>query len=97
MSSLETLEHRERDATSPPSLRLVTTPPARAETSWVAGDDQTIDLRLGFRELVLIYRALEAVRTLGLVERQDVLVTDTVQLIDVALEETVVSRRIRAA
>jgi hypothetical protein len=47
-----------------------------------------IMLKLGFRELVLIHRSLEAARTLGLVERhQDDLLTDTLQLIDVALEE----------
>jgi hypothetical protein len=35
----------------------------------------------------LIHRSLDAVRTLGLVARQDELVADTLQLIDVALEE----------
>ena len=50
-------------------------------------DEQLIELKLGFLELDLIQRSLEAVRTLGLVERQDGLLTDTIQLIDVALEE----------
>jgi hypothetical protein len=50
-------------------------------------DEQLIELKLGFLELDLIHRSLEAVRTLGLVERQDGLLTDTLQLIDVALEE----------
>jgi hypothetical protein len=49
-------------------------------------EEHTIVLRLEFRELDLIHRSLEAVRTLGLVERQDGLLTDTLQLIDVALE-----------
>jgi hypothetical protein len=49
--------------------------------------EDPIVLKLGFRELVLIHRSLEAARTLGLVERQDDLLTDTLQLIDVALEE----------
>jgi hypothetical protein len=87
--SSDTLERREPDAASRPGLRLVTTPPARTESSWASSDEQPIELKLGFRELVLIHRSLEAVRTLGLVERQDVLLTDTVQLIDVALEEAV--------
>jgi hypothetical protein len=37
----------------------------------------------------LIHRSLEAVKTLKLVERQDDLLADTLQLIDVALEEAV--------
>jgi hypothetical protein len=89
MSGIETLKDRATESTSRPRLRLVTTPPARTETSWVAGDEQQVELKLGFRELVLIHRSLEAVRTLGLVERQDDLLTDTLQLIDVALEEAV--------
>jgi hypothetical protein len=52
-------------------------------------DENPIDLRLDFRELVLIHRSLEAVKTLKLVERQDDLLADTLQLIDVALEEAV--------
>jgi hypothetical protein len=50
-------------------------------------NEDPIELKLGFRELLLIHRSLAAVRTLGLVERQDALLTDTLQLIDVALEE----------
>jgi hypothetical protein len=88
MSSLETPPRRESGKASRPSLRLVTTA-GPAKSSWVASDDHTIELRLGFRELVLIHRSLEAIRTLGLVERQDNLLTDTLQLIDVALDEAV--------
>lgn len=63
--------------------------PRAAESSWATIDGQPIELRLGFRELVLLHRSLQAIRTLGLVDRQDDLVTDTLQLIDVALEEAV--------
>jgi hypothetical protein len=49
----------------------------------------SLALKLGFRELVLIHSSLEAVRTLGLAEHQDDLLTDTLQLLDVALEESV--------
>jgi hypothetical protein len=60
----------------------------RFATVAVGGSDEhTIELRLEFSELDLIHRSLEAVRILGLVERQDGLLTDTLQLIDVALEE----------
>jgi hypothetical protein len=75
------------DAASRPSLRLVTTP--RREAAWVASEEQPVELQLGFRQLDLIYRSLQAVRTLGLVARQDELLTDTLQLIDVALNEAV--------
>jgi hypothetical protein len=49
--------------------------------------EEQIELIFGFLELDLIHRSLEAIRTLGLVERQDDLLTDTLQLIDVALKE----------
>jgi hypothetical protein len=55
----------------------------------VTRDEQPIELKLGFGELVLIHRSLQAIRTLGLVEQQDELVTDMLQLIDVALEGAV--------
>ncbi|HKB19522.1 MAG TPA: hypothetical protein VKC65_00825 [Gaiellaceae bacterium] len=48
--------------------------------------EDPIELHIGFLELDLIHRSLEAIRTLGLVERQDDLLTDTLQLIDVALK-----------
>jgi hypothetical protein len=59
------------------------------ESSLAIRDEQPIELRLGFGELVLIHRSLQAIRTLGLVEQQDELVTDMLQLIDVALEAVV--------
>jgi hypothetical protein len=86
MSSVEPLEQLAGDTTSRPQLRLVTTQPARTEASWAPNDKQPIELRLDFRELVLIHRSLAAVRTLGLAEDQDDLLADTLQLIDVALE-----------
>lgn len=49
-------------------------------------EDQ-VELTFSVPELDLIYRSLEAIRTLGLVERQDELLTDTLQLIDAALNE----------
>jgi hypothetical protein len=54
-----------------------------------AVNEESIGLELGFRELVLIHRSLEAIRALGLAERQEDLLADTLQLIDVALEEAV--------
>ena len=95
MSSIETLERRATDSASRPRLRLLTSPPVRTKSSW-AMRDGTIELKLGFRELVLIHRSLQAIRTLDLVERQDDLLTDTLQLIHVALEGAVMSHRARA-
>jgi hypothetical protein len=89
MSSIEAAEHRATDAVSRPNLRLVTTPPALAESSFVGGDEPPIELKLHFRELVLIHRALQVVRTLDLIERQDILLDDTIQVVDTALEQVV--------
>jgi hypothetical protein len=88
MSSIEPLEQFAADAASRPKVRLVTTPPSRT-ASWVPNDKQPIELKLSFRELELIHRSLEAVRTLRLAEHQDDLLADTLQLVDVALEGAV--------
>ena len=85
MSGVEAVARHRTEATSGSSRRLAQ--PARRELAEVGSDQDTIELKLEFRELDLIHRSLEAVRTLGLVERQDGLLTDTLQLIDVALEE----------
>ena len=76
-------------ATSRPSLRLVTTPSKRTDRAWVPSEAEPIELKLGFRQLDLVYRSLQAVRTLGLVERQDDLLTDTLELFDAALQGAV--------
>jgi hypothetical protein len=89
MSSIEADVRHGMDVASAPSLWpwLATTQPARKEPPRVMSDEEPIELKLGFRELDLIHRSLESVRTLALVERQDELLSDTLQLIDVALEE----------
>jgi hypothetical protein len=58
-----------------PRLRLVA---ARAEP--------TRDLKLTFRELSLIYRALQAARTLGVAATEKELLEDTIQLVNQALD-----------
>ena len=55
--------------------------------------DETVQGKLGFRELLLIHRSLEAVRTLGLVERQDTLLNDTIQLVEVVLREVLIGEQ----
>jgi hypothetical protein len=44
--------------------------------------------RLSFRELALIYKSLQAAKTLGALPPQDELLNDTIQLIDQALNRT---------
>jgi hypothetical protein len=42
-------------------------------------------LRLSFDELALIYKSLEAVKTLGALPPQDELLEDTIQVVDQSL------------
>jgi hypothetical protein len=87
MSSIENVARRAWDAAPSPTLRLVTAPPGRRESSWAADDDATIELRLRFRELVLIHKSLRAVKALGALPPQDELLNDTTELVDLALKE----------
>jgi hypothetical protein len=50
---------------------------------------ETYELRLGFRELSLIYKSLQAAKTLGALPPQDELLDDTIQLVDQALSRAV--------
>jgi hypothetical protein len=74
MSNIRKLDRPSRDRNAPPRLRVVSD-----------RRDPRIVMKLSFRELVLIHRSLEAVRTLGALERQDELLNDTIHLIDQAL------------
>ena len=61
--------------TARPRLRLV-----------AARGEQTHELKLTFRELSLIYRSLQAAKTLGAVPLEDELLDDTIQLVDQTLK-----------
>jgi Putative zinc-finger len=50
---------------------------------------ETYELRLAFGELALIYKSLQAVRTLGALPPQDELLNDTMELVDQALKRAV--------
>lgn len=50
---------------------------------------ETYELKLGFGELALIYKSLQAVRTLGALPPQDELLGDTIELVDQALKKAV--------
>jgi hypothetical protein len=47
------------------------------------------ELTLTFDELALIYKSLQAVKTLGALPSEDELLDDTIQLIDQALNEAI--------
>jgi hypothetical protein len=53
-------------------------PPQRGEAS-------PTEVRLTFDELALIYKSLEAVKTLGALPPQDELLEDTIQIVDQSL------------
>lgn len=52
-----------------------------------ASDD--IGVRLTFDQLALVYKSLQAAKTLGVVPPQDELLEDTLQLVDLALDHSV--------
>jgi hypothetical protein len=72
-----------------PTLSLVTTPPATSRSVRHTGDPQTYELQLSFGELALIYKSLQAVKTLGALPPQDELLNDALQLVDQALNAAV--------
>jgi hypothetical protein len=71
-----------------PSLRLVTTQSATAEPTR-RRTEETHELKLSFAELALIYKTLQAAKTLGALPPQDELLNDTIQLVDQALNRAV--------
>ena len=66
--------------TSRPRLRVLSPPPR---------NDDAVEIQLSFRQLVLIRRSLEAVRTLDVYPPQDELLGDTTHLVDLALKKAV--------
>ena len=72
-----------------PSLRLVTTQPAATASTHERADKQTHELKFTFNELALIYKSLQAAKTLGALPPQDELLDDTIELVDQALKRTV--------
>jgi len=83
---MKSIQHKRRlhDA-APPRLSLVTTPAPATESTWRRPEPETHELRLSFRELALIYKSLQAAKTLGALPPQDELLNDTIQLVEQAL------------
>jgi hypothetical protein len=84
LSELESIRMREH-----PSLRLVATPSAAAGARQRGADRETHELKLTFSELALVYKSLQAVRTLGALPPQDELLDDTIRLVDQALNRAI--------
>jgi hypothetical protein len=74
---------------APRRLSLVGTPPPSRRSTWGGGEPEEIELKLSFRQLTLIHKALQAVKTLGELPSQDELLNDTLHLVDLALDEAV--------
>jgi hypothetical protein len=69
-----------------PSLRLIGPPSAATGLRPSRGDRQTHQLKLTFAELALVYKSLQAARTLGPGPAQKELLDHTIQLVDQALK-----------
>ena len=67
-------------------LRVVE-PSARTEAP--SDGRETIQLKLEFRELVMIHRALEGVKNYGVIARQDTLLDDLIDQVDTVLKDAV--------
>jgi hypothetical protein len=72
------------------STQEIATEPPRAPTghAWHGGV-QRRQVKLTFGELVLIFKALQAVKTLDALPRQDELLDDTIDLVDRVLAAAV--------
>jgi hypothetical protein len=88
---MKSINHRRRvrDDAAPPRLSLVKTRAATTASLWRGPEREKHELRLSFRELALIYKSLQATKTLGALPPQDELLDDTIQLVDRALNRAV--------
>ena len=68
---------RTREEDIVPSLRLVSAPPKTTEAPRPKRDEPTHTLTLRFSELALIYKSLQAAKTLHALPPQDELLEDT--------------------
>ena len=72
-----------------PRLGLVATPRAPSRLGQQRADQQTYELKLTFAQLALVYKSLEAIKTLGALSPQDELLGDTMQVVDLAMTAAV--------
>jgi hypothetical protein len=86
MSSLPHNERRTGPDALRPNLSLVSTPSTTAPVRR-RREEKKQQVELSFGELTLIYKSLQAVKTLGSLPRQDELLNDTIQAVDQALND----------
>ncbi len=89
MDRIHCHERRTGEEAVRPSLSLVTRPPGDDRIKAAETDEQTLELKLSFAELALIYKSLQAAKTLGALAPQDELLDDTIQLVDQALNRAI--------
>jgi hypothetical protein len=89
MSSLPLNERRTGSDALRPNLSLVPTPSTPAAAARGGREKERHELKLTFGELTLIYKSLQAVKTLGALPPQDELLNDTLQLVDQTLNRAV--------
>jgi hypothetical protein len=70
-----------------PKLRVVSTEAATTGPARRAADEQTYQLTLTFRELAVIYKSLQAAKTLQALPPQDELLEDTLELVHQAIND----------
>jgi hypothetical protein len=87
MSSLPHNERRTGPDVLRPNLSLVPTPSTPAAATRGGREKERHELELTFGELTLIYKSLQAVKTLGSLPPEDELLNDTMQLVDQALNK----------
>jgi hypothetical protein len=86
---MRSLQHKRRVRdVGRPRLSLVTTSAATTASAWQRPEPEH-ELRLNFRELALIYKSLQAAKTLGALPPQDELLDDTIELVEQALNRAV--------
>ncbi len=85
MIRVDHLKRRSRQKDVRPSLRLVSLAPTTTEAPRPRRDEPTHTLTLKFSELALIYKSLQAAKTLAALPPQDELLNDTIQIVDQAL------------
>jgi hypothetical protein len=89
MSSLPHNEPRTGPDALRPNLTLVPTPSTTAASAQRRREEDRHELKLTFGELTLIYKSLQAVKTLGSLPPQDEVLNDTIQLVDQTLNRAV--------
>jgi hypothetical protein len=85
MIRVDQFKRRSGQTTVGPSPRLVSLPAATTQAPRPTSDEPTQALTLRFSELALIYKSLQAAKTLGALPPQDELLNDTIQIVDQAL------------